>query len=366
MSTNYSQARALGAIAKASFKAVMKSPQTLFFSILFPLVFVFIFGSFGDGGFTVYKLGIAPGCDTGNVFFSNIKSSGYVSLQPFTDTTDMRHQMERGNIAGIINIQKNSSTDSGAVPYKVTIKHTNATDPQITRLKPFFENVSYKLAGNKGLAVIDTDSERYSIRPYRQIDFVLPGQIGFSLLFSTLFGIAFTFFTLREQLILKRFYATPVKRLNILLGIGSSRLAFQLLSVIVLILIGHLFLGFTLVHGVLTVMDMLLLSIIMLFLLMGLGLIISSIVKSDSTIPLLINIFSLPQILVSGTFFSIEVFPGWMQTLCKLLPLTHFNIAMREIAFEGASLADVSGNILALLAWIVIAYAIAIKVFKWE
>ncbi|MES2649145.1 MAG: ABC transporter permease [Bacteroidota bacterium] len=366
MQKKYSQWRALSAMAKASFKAIMKSPQTLFFSILFPLIFVFIFGSFRDNGFTVYTLGVSPGCDTSNPLYSTMANSGYVKLQQFPDTANMRGEMEKGNIAGIVNISKNDVADSSKPPYTITVKHTNATDGQIQRLLPFFQNVSYKLAGAKGLAVIDMNSQRYTIRPYKQIDFVLPGQIGFSLLFSTLFGIAFTFFTMREQLILKRFYATPVRRINILLGVGSSRLAFQLLSVIVLILIGHFFLGFTLVHGFITILNMLFLSIILLFLLMGIGLIFSSIVKSDSTIPLLINIFCLPQILVAGTFFPIEVFPKWLQSMVQVLPLTHFNSAMRKIAFEGAGLTDIWLPILVLLAWITIVYAIAVKIFKWE
>src|SRR6187455_1705858 len=106
MEKNYSQRRALFAMAKASFKAIMKSPQTLFFSILFPLVFVFIFGSFGNGDFTVYKLGVAPNCDSNNVLYTAIANSGYVKLQAFADTTEMRRQMERGNIAGIITIKR--------------------------------------------------------------------------------------------------------------------------------------------------------------------------------------------------------------------------------------------------------------------
>ena len=98
--------------------------------------------------------------------------------------------------------------------------------------------------------------KQYIIQPeiiegqkYRQIDFILPGQLGFSILFSTLFGIAFTFFSLREQLVLKRFYASPVKRINILVGIGMSRLFFQLVNVVVLILFGYFFLNFRLQHG---------------------------------------------------------------------------------------------------------------------
>ncbi len=364
MEKRYSQRKALAAIAKGSFKAVMKSPQTLFFSILFPLIFIFIFGSFGDRGFTVYNLGVAPQCDTLNPLYAAISTSGYVKLVRTNDTAGMRKQLEEGDLAGIINIQKNGS--DSLHKYLMKIRYTNATEAQIQRLQPFFQLASYKLSGAEGIALIDTQSEKYAIREYRQIDFVLPGQVGFSILFSTLFGIAFTFFTLREQLILKRFYATPINRLNILLGIGSSRIAFQLLSVVVLVGIGHFFLGFTLVHGWLTFANMLIITIIMLFLLMGIGLIFSSVVKTDSTIPLLINIFSLPQILLAGTFFPVEVFPKWMQNLCQILPLTHFNTAMRKVAFEGADLLECGKQIGIMALWIALVYALAIRIFKWE
>jgi ABC-2 type transport system permease protein len=48
------------------------------------------------------------------------------------------------------------------------------------------------------------------------------------------------------------------------------------------------------------------------------------------------------------------------------LPLTHFNNAMRSIAFEGASLADCWKELGILCIWGVIVYAIAVKTFKWE
>jgi ABC-2 type transport system permease protein len=99
---------------------------------------------------------------------------------------------------------------------------------------------------------------------------------------------------------------------------------------------------------------------------MGVGLIFSSVVKNDSIIPLLINIFSLPQILLAGTFFPITVFPTWLQNACKILPLTHFNLAMRKTAFEGASILDSWQHIGILGLWIIGIYMIVLKVFKWE
>lgn len=55
-----------------------------------------------------------------------------------------------------------------------------------------------------------------------------------------------------------------------------------------------------------------------------------------------------------------------MQPLCNILPLTHFNNAMREISFEGASLFSCWRDFGNLFIWGIIVYAIAIKVFKWE
>ena len=372
----YNQLKALKAISKASLLAIIKTPQTIVFSLLFPLIFVMIFGAFSDGGSIKYKIALSPTCDTNNILFRSIENSGFFIIKDFRDlskspvvldTAKMRSELEKGNIAAIVDLQEQKTAD---IPhFIIKLKATNASGPEIGQIVPLLENISAKIKkvlvkDDKDLATIIPDL--YSVREFRQIDFVLPGQIGFSLLFSTLFGIAFTFYNLREQLVLKRFYATPVNRLNILLGIGFSRIFFQLINVIVLIAVGHFALSFTLAHGWVTFLEMLLLSIVLLTLLMGIGLIFSSIVKSDSSIPLLINIFSLPQMLLGGTFFPIDVFPKWLQVCCQVLPLTHFNIAMRKLSFNGYHLIDCWPQLGILGIWIVLVYFIVYKVFKWE
>jgi ABC-2 type transport system permease protein len=99
---------------------------------------------------------------------------------------------------------------------------------------------------------------------------------------------------------------------------------------------------------------------------MGFGFVVSSLAKNESSIPPFANLFTMPQFLLAGTFFSIDVFPTWLQPICRVLPLTHFNDAMRQIAFEGAHLADCGKQIGILALWGVAIYALAIKVFKWE
>ena len=99
---------------------------------------------------------------------------------------------------------------------------------------------------------------------------------------------------------------------------------------------------------------------------MGFGFTISGIAKSESAIPPFSNLITLPQFLLAGTFFSIDNFPKWLQPFCNALPLTYLNDALRKIAFEGANLWVVRTDILVLMLWGVIIYAIAGRTFKWE
>jgi len=96
------------------------------------------------------------------------------------------------------------------------------------------------------------------------------------------------------------------------------------------------------------------------------GLIFSSIAKNDTSIPLLINLFGFPQMLLSGTFFSVSVFPKWLQDICYWLPLTQFNNATRKISFDGLHLYNVWKEIGILGIWIGIIYIVLVRVIRWE
>jgi len=370
----YSQFKAFLAILKASFRSILSNPSALVFSFLFPVIFIFIFGSFGKAGGAVYHIAISDNADTSNEVFDSIKINPLVKITYFknadgsTDFKARQKALERGNISAIVTIKRNNDSASNN-RFLILDTLTNASGNAVVALQQIFSSITNATShkGEVQQANATVHAYVYSIREYRNIDFVLPGMLGFSILFSTLFGISFIFFQFRQQLILKRFYATPVSKINILLGIGISRLVFQLVNVVMLIALGYFFMQFTLVHWFATFLEMTLLTIFMLLLLLGVGLIFSSIVKSDTSIPLFINLFAFPQMLLAGTFFSIDVFPNWLQIICRYgLPLTQYNDAMRKISFTGLHLWDCGKELGILAIWMVIIYVITIKVFKWE
>lgn len=367
----YSQLKAMLAITKASLTAIFRSPSAVIFSFIFPFIFILVFGFIGgNGGVAVYKIALDKNCDTSNILFDSLKTNKRIKIVRFTDDKELRTSLLKGNLAGVFSISK-TGVDMPA--YKYSIKTTTASNDQWPQFLPIVTNIvntisNLKYASRPTFAVADFKYERdvEAVREYHTIDFILPGQLGFSLLSSGVFGVAFMFFSLRNTLVLKRFFATPISRTYIVLGEGLARVIFQLLTAIIIIIAGRFIFGFTLINGVSTFLDMIVLSFIGLVVFMGLGFIVSGLAKNESTIPPMANLLTLPQFLLGGTFFSIDVFPRWLQPISRALPLTHLNTAMRSVAFEGLSLWEVRNEIGILLLWGVIVYAIAIKVFKWE
>ena len=359
------------AITKASLRAIFRSPSAVVFGFAFPLVFILVFGFIGDsGGRQTFKVAIDDNADTSNALYKTLENTDGVSIIRYHDKDSLKDDLQKGRITGIINIQKNAS---GNPPYNFTLKSTNSSNDKWPQFKSLAESAINQLSNKfykdrPAYAGFDFDYKRdiTEIRQYKTIDFILPGQLGFSLLASGVFGVAFMFFNLRNTLVLKRFFATPISKTYIVLGEMLSRVFFQLLTAVVIILLGRFLFGFTLINGVETFTDMMILSFIGLIVFMGFGFIVSGLAKNDSTIPPFANLITLPQFLIGGTFFSVSVLPVWLQWIAKILPLTHLNAALREVAFEGKSLWDVRTEIGILLIWGIVVYAIAVKVFKWE
>ncbi len=384
MNENYSQLAALKALTKGSFKALLKSPSSVFFSIAFPLLFIVAFGVMSDSGVKV-SFAFDQKSDTSNAIYQALKNVPIVKIVDYSDTAILNEKFKKGNIAAIINIQKkikpvntnetnnSRSTQAGyeateqlVINYKTSIASGNDKEigkqVLISVINELNKNIYPK---NQTIASIQ-EPPPVEGRPYRYLDFFLPGMLGFSMLSAGIFGTAFIFFNLRQTLVLKRFFATPVKRIYIIIAEGSSRLILQIIASAIIILVGYFAFDFTLVNGFTTFLNMMFLTIFGLIIFLGMGFVISSIAKSEALIPPLANMITMPQLLLSGVFLSTSNFPDWLQPICNALPLTQLNNALRDVAFQGKSLLEVWQPILILSIWGILVYALAVKVFRWE
>jgi len=371
MAQNYNQFRAMLAITKASLKAIFRSPSAVAFSFGFPLVFILVFGFISGGGPSV-SVALANKNDSNSTIIKALLYNPMIKLAKDKDSATTRKDLERGRIAAILSVDSSQSA-MGFTQYKIHTLTSSAAGDKFPMVKMALAQTNQYIEEKK----VPAEYKQYKVlsidelpvitgREYSMIDFILPGMLGFSLLSAAVFGVAFLFFSLRQQLVLKRFFATPISKTYIVLGEGLARVLFQLITAVVIIAIGKLLFHFTLVHGWITFIEMLVLSLFGLIVFMGFGFIISSVAKSESTIPPFANLFTLPQFLLGGTFFSTDAFPGWLQKICEILPLKQLNDAMRNVAFEGAHITDCSKQLGILALWGIAVYAVAIKVFKWE
>lgn len=367
MAKPYSQFRAMLAITRGSLKAIFRSPSAVAFSLFFPLVFIVVFGFIGSGSRVNLRVAFDPQGDTLNVIYEQLKNTpGIIDVRK--DVKAVNQDLEKGRISSIIRIDKDTSGSS----YLVTLKTSGAVNPQhIAVLKSIIEGIINSVnkrafPSNRSVGRVSNDVVTIPGRTYRTIDFILPGQLGFSLLGAGVFGVAFIFFHLRQTLVLKRFYATPIKRPFIVLGEAVSRILFGLLTAVVILVIGYYAFNFTLVHGWITFLELMVLSLIGLAVFMGFGFVVSGLARNENTIPPFANIITLPQFLLGGTFFTTDVFPPWLKSIADVMPLKHLNDAMRNVAFEGDHLVDCLKQIGILGLWGVAAYFVAVKVFRWE
>jgi ABC-2 type transport system permease protein len=362
MAHRYSQRRALFAITKASFKSIFKSPSSTFFSLFFPIVLIIIFGSIGGGGGISFDVAIDKTSDTTNAIYERIVHAPIFDVVKGTDA-EIDDRLKKGRITAIIDIKKIDSNN-----YNVQVRSTTASQRELPQLQGILDGIinEASLKNNKIEKIASLSVSQTEVRPYRRIDFYLPGMIGFSLIGSAVFGVAFLFFALRETLVLKRMYASPVTKTNIVLGESLGRVFFQLLIVIVLILFGKYAYNFTLANGFVTFIELLILSALALIVFMGFGFFISSVSKNQNVIPIYANLFMFPQYFLSGTFFPKTILPQSIHWLIEALPLTALNDALRKVAFEGLHLNDCWKQIGILGAWGIVIHAFAIWVFRWE
>ena len=235
------------------------------------------------------------------------------------------------------------------------------TRPESRTAKLIVEDVLQRARGRND--VVHIGEEKVTETGARYVDFLVPGLVGMNLMGSGLWGLGFTIVIARSRKLLKRFAATPMRRSHYLLSFMLSRLVFLLLEVAAVVVFAKLVFGFTVRGSWLSVS---LITLLGGFTFSGIGLLVAARPTTIEGVSGLMNFIMLPMWLLSGTFFSSERFPQFFQPLIKALPLTALNTLLRAIMNEGAPLWNNWIHVAILLAWLLVSFVVALKIFRWQ
>src|SRR5580700_2008525 len=192
----------------------------------------------------------------------------------------------------------------------------------------------------------------------RYIDFLIPGLLGMNLMGSAIWSMGFAIVDSRRKNLLKRLVASPMPRPYYLLSFLLSRIVLLVVEVGVLVGFGALLFHVP-VRG--SLLDLAVLCILGSFSFSALGLLIASRAKTIEAASGLMNVVMMPMWIASGVFFSAQRFPDFIQPVIKALPLTAAIDALRMNMLQGAGLAPVASQMGVLGVWLVVCFALALK-----
>jgi len=197
----------------------------------------------------------------------------------------------------------------------------------------------------------------------RYIDFLIPGLLGMNLMNSGMWGIGFAVVDMRQRKLLKRFIASPMRRTDFLLALGSSRLVLMIIEVGLLLGFGVLVFHMKVEGSLLAILLVAALGAVSFG---GIGLLTASRAQKIESVSGLINLVMMPMWIFSGVFFSYERFPQVIQPVIRALPLTALNDALRAIILQGAGLSSQWMPLGILALWGGLSFVFALKWFRWS
>ena len=348
----------------ASFKMFVRNRAALFFSLFVPLLIMLIFGVLNFGGSTTVSLGVADEADNqaSHALVAALGQTTAFEVQAGARDAELA-ELEQGHRDLVLVIPDGYELAPPTADSSKLVAYSNRAKPEQAQVGGLILNaVVGQLIAGGGSAGPLVSIEALPGRTFGYIDFLVPGILGLTLMQLGLFSVAFGFVQLKRTGALRRLFATPTSPAYFLAAQVTSRLIIGLTQVFVLLGIG-LWFGLHLVGSIVLLVAVSLLGSIIF---LALGFAIAGWAKNEDQAAPVANLVSLPMTFLSGVFFSRDAMPAFLRTITDYLPLTYLNHALRAVVNDGAGVTQIGGDLLGLAVWAVIAFVVAVRLFRWE
>ena len=162
-------------------------------------------------------------------------------------------------------------------------------------------------------------------KKYRFIEFFIPGIIAMAVMTASLFGTVNVNTELRQKGIIRKLSTTPITRTDWILSNILYQFMLAVISTTAMLLVSY-----AVFDVKLQINAWLPLFIVLdVFTFVGIGMILTRIVKEAQSAAAAANAIIFPMMFLSGSFFPIEMMPGFLQTFARILPLYYVNEGLR-------------------------------------
>jgi ABC-type multidrug transport system permease subunit len=325
-----------------------REPEALFWVFAFPIVLAFALGlAFKNRGAQVVRIGVEAGTEA-EALAQTLDANPRVEARLY-DVVEAANRLRAGRVALVV------------VPGDPVVFRYDSTRQESEMARLIVGNALQAASGQREMRAVR--DERITEPGARYIDFLIPGLLGMNIMGTGMWGVGFGIVKSRNQKLLKRLLASPMKRRHFMLSHMLARLVFLTLEVVSLLLFAALAFGVPF-RGSVGAVAVVVVAGALSF--AGLGLLVASRARTVEGVSGLMNLVMVPMWIGSGVFFAYSNFPEPMQPFLKALPLTELNDALRAVIIDGSSLAQVSGLVVALGVWTVVTFGVALRIFRWQ
>lgn len=362
----------VGVFARSNTRRFFRDRLALFFTVGFPLIFLFVFGGLNSSGGNVsFNVAVINHSDSqfAKDFVTQSKESKILKVNSdVTNLDQAKEKMNRSEIDATIvlpedfgDVKQGQQYPSGQAEVLYTQNNASSASALTSVLNTEFKGINDKLVTNvTPFTVKGTQLNENSLSAF---DYTFAGLLGFSLIGMGIFGPVNVFPELKKMGILRRLSTTPLRVWQYFLSTVIGQAAIGIISFATLFLVAIIVFHLHVVGNWFELGVFLLLGMVTI---LGIGLALGGWAKNERQAAPLSNIIVFPMMFLSGTFFPRYLMPDWLQHISAFLPLTPIIDGIRLIATEGKHFIDILPQIGLIGAWLVIIYVIAFRVFRWE
>ena len=196
-----------------------------------------------------------------------------------------------------------------------------------------------------------------------ELDVIVPGIAGMSVMSTTFTALAFNMTFLREQGVLKRIRGTPLPAGAYLSGIALSAVTNTVLQVGIVVLAGKALFGTGWPRDWVALAVFVAAGVVCFA---ALGVALSHAIPNFDSAPAYVNAIFLPVIFISGVFFDAGEAPGFIREIAEVLPLTHVIDGLSGAMVTGRGLGANAAALGVIGLWAAVGLVLAVRGFSWD
>lgn len=363
----------IGANLVVKLMGFYREKTTMFFTIAFPIILILVFGTiFMSQDNVEYHLCVQD-LDRTNVSAESIKTlelDGKFKITRVDPAVDATQYVKDNRVNLVLVIPKgmekslkrrkffNDFTTSATITY-IYDPSSSSVATKIQILNAVLAGINQEMSGMPPF--LKSVEKSILTRKYRFIEFFVPGIIAMAVMTLSLFGTVDSDTELRQKGIIRKLSTTPISRTDWILSNILYHFILAVISTIAMLLVSYA------VFDVSLHLDAWLLAFILLdvFAFVGIGMILTRFAREAQSAAAAANAISYPMMFLSGSFFPIELMPGFLQKIAKILPLFYVNEGLRAaMVFEDNMAALRASAIIGVFATVV--FILGILATKWE